>query len=338
VQWDCGTPGIGVLVSDSLMFQRGDPAPSDLHLGHFYGMALPLLKRGMPISPVQLENLTVPGYLDAFQLLLLSYDGMKPLGPEVHAPLANWVKKGGVLLVCDDDADPFNKVREWWNSGGKHFNTPRVHLFQLLGISEAATAKLGNNVFPVGKGGLCWIKQHPATFTAKAEGDSILIETLKKAVAHAKMKWKETNYLMLRRGPYVIAAGLDESAETPSRTINGKFINLFDGDLKLVQAVTLAPESRFLLYDLSTVKTARPMVIAASCKTLAHSDGPGALRLTIEGVAETPAVVLISTAKSPNAIDLAGKKIDQFEYSESDHLLWIRLTNEAEPRELSIQF
>ncbi|MDB6071077.1 MAG: hypothetical protein JWL81_2248, partial [Verrucomicrobiales bacterium] len=28
VRWDCGTQGVGVVISDSLMFQRGDPSPS----------------------------------------------------------------------------------------------------------------------------------------------------------------------------------------------------------------------------------------------------------------------------------------------------------------------
>ena len=35
IEWDCGTTGIGVMVSDSLMFQRGDPTPSDPHLAKF---------------------------------------------------------------------------------------------------------------------------------------------------------------------------------------------------------------------------------------------------------------------------------------------------------------
>ncbi|MGC3958161.1 MAG: hypothetical protein QM813_09545 [Verrucomicrobiota bacterium] len=59
-QWDCGTTGIGVVASDSLMFQRGEPTPSDPHLGNFYGLAMPLMKRGVPVTPVQLENFTVP--------------------------------------------------------------------------------------------------------------------------------------------------------------------------------------------------------------------------------------------------------------------------------------
>src|ERR1051326_229560 len=69
LQWDCGTTGIGVVVSDSLMFERGEPHSSDEHLGHFYGIALPLLKRGLPVTPVQLENVTAPRYLDPFRIL-----------------------------------------------------------------------------------------------------------------------------------------------------------------------------------------------------------------------------------------------------------------------------
>ena len=81
VEWDCGTTGIGLVISDSLMFERGDPTPSDPHLSHLYGLALPLLKRGMPVTPVQLENVTLPDYLKGFRVLLLSYHGMKPLTP-----------------------------------------------------------------------------------------------------------------------------------------------------------------------------------------------------------------------------------------------------------------
>jgi hypothetical protein len=91
VEWDCGTQGIGVIVSDSLMFQRGEPSASDPHMSHVYGLALPFLKRGMPITPVQLENVAVTNYLDAFRILLLSYHGQKPLSPDVNASVAAWV-------------------------------------------------------------------------------------------------------------------------------------------------------------------------------------------------------------------------------------------------------
>lgn len=74
-EWDCGTRGIGVLISDSMMFQREQPTPSDPNMAQFCGLTLPLLKRGMPITPVQLENVTLPNFLNEQKVLLLR---MKP--------------------------------------------------------------------------------------------------------------------------------------------------------------------------------------------------------------------------------------------------------------------
>ena len=46
-----------------MMFQRGEPSPSDEHLGSFYGLAMPLVKHGMPVEPAQLENAPIAGAL-----------------------------------------------------------------------------------------------------------------------------------------------------------------------------------------------------------------------------------------------------------------------------------
>jgi hypothetical protein len=247
VEWDCGTPGIGVLAGDSLMFQRGAPTPSDKHLSHFYGLAMPLVKRGVPVTPVQLENVSLTKYLDAFKVLLLSYQGMKPLTPEVHTGLAAWVKGGGVLVVCDDDSDPFNAVRDWWNSGDLHFATPREHLFAQLGIKpgEAETE------WPCGKGKVIWHRRNPAKLATNAEGDQFVANSVKQAAQAAKLSWRETNYLLLRRGPYVVAAGLDESIGGEPKTLTGRFINLFDPEQKELSTVTINPGDRYLLRDIN---------------------------------------------------------------------------------------
>ncbi len=73
VQWEnSGTKDVGVLVSDTMMFQRADPEPSDTNLGSFFGLALPLLTRGMPVEPVQIESAKAPGFLTEYKLLLLT--------------------------------------------------------------------------------------------------------------------------------------------------------------------------------------------------------------------------------------------------------------------------
>ena len=42
VRYDTGSRGVGLLVSDTLMFQRAEPMPSDPHFGQVYGLAMPL--------------------------------------------------------------------------------------------------------------------------------------------------------------------------------------------------------------------------------------------------------------------------------------------------------
>jgi hypothetical protein len=338
VSWDCGTSGLGVVVSDSLMFERGDPDGSNPHLSQVYGLALPLLKRGMPVAPVQLENLTAPHYLEGFHLLLLSYSGQKPLSPEVHVPLADWVKQGGTLLVVDDDADPYNHVREWWNSAGRSYATPRQHLFEQLGVSDK---DFGANPTPVkaGRGLVVWWPKDPATLAASSDGDRQLIQIVKAAAARAGLDWKEANHLLLRRGPYIIAAGLDESIGGEPRVLRGRFINLFDSELRVRQEVTLTPGSRFFLLDLDAAQPREATVLASACKALPLRREPDSLVLAVEGVAQTPAVVLLGGIKRPpRQVRLADEPLTTFSYSAAERLLWIRFPNAASPRQLETQF
>lgn len=340
VEWDCGTTGIGVLVSDSLMFQRGDPSSGDPHLSEVYGMALPLLKRGMPIMPVQLENVTVPRYLADFRVLLLSYHGMKPLSPDVHSAIADWVKRGGRLLVCDDDSDPYHVVRAWWNTGGLSYATPREHLFEQLSFgvasSDQPTATRVN--WEHGQGEVFWLKQSPARLAKDAQGDERLMQLVKQAGLSAKLAWRETNYLLLRRGPYLIAAGLDESIAGAPKQLHGRFVNLFDPELRVQNTVELKPGTRYFLRDLNTARSRGPQLIASACKALPLKQNSKSVSFTVEGVGTTSAIVLLSAPKPPRTITLAGKPVTQFKHSTEAALVWISFPNEAHPRELSIEF
>lgn len=335
VEWDCGTPGVGVLVSDSLMFQRGDPSPSDLELDNVYGLALPLLKHGLPVTPVQLENVTVSHYLDSFRVLLLSYDGQKPLSAAVHAPIVDWVKQGGVLIVCDRDADPYLKVREWWNSDGRKYATPREHLFGQLGLAkDIATEKFN----PVGKGGVIWLKERPADLANSAAGANLVLTATQLAAKKIGLPWKESNALLLRRGPYLIAAGLDETIAGPARTLSGRFVNLFDAGLRVQNGITVAPGTRFFLLDLDTARTGTPHVLASACQALPNESKPGQLSYTVNAVGGTPGIVLLESPQPPRAITLAGKPVTDFTYSPQEKLLWVRFPNEPKPRELAIVY
>jgi len=190
----------------------------------------------------------------------------------------------------------------------------------------------------VGRGGVIWLRENPAGLAASAEGDKRLVATAKQAAARAKLKWRETNYLLLRRGPYVLAAGLDESVAGEPKRLGGRFVNLFDPELRVQESITVAPGSRCFLLDLEAVRGRQPRVLASACKALPAKSSADGLQLNVEGVADTPAVLLLGASKAPRSVTLAGQPLHNFLYSPEHRLLWIRFTNQASPRELAIQF
>jgi hypothetical protein len=183
-----------------------------------------------------------------------------------------------------------------------------------------------------------WMRENPADLAASAEEDVRLAGAVKQAATRAKLNWRETNYLLLRRGPYVLAAGLDESIGGEPKTLHGRLVNLFDPELRVQESVTLAPGSRFFLVDLDAVRGRQPKVLASACKALPAQHSARSFSMTVEGVVDTPAVVLLRVPAAPRSITLAGQPLQTFQYAAEGHLLWIRFPNEASPRELAITF
>ncbi len=298
-EWQCGTQGVGVVVADTLMFQRGGPSPSDPNLGSFYGLAMPLLKRGLPVEPVQMENAALPGALTPYTVLLLTYEGMKPARAEDSAALAEWVKSGGVLVFIDDDKDPFNTVRAWWNTDPHSYPNPRAALFDHLGL--AADTAAGTHA--VGQGTLIYDTVSPAALTYRPDGADHVRQLVQSACSAAQLAYKETNYLALRRGPYVVAAGLDESLSDAPLTLEGRFVDLFEADLPLLSSVALTPGRRAFLLDLDRVQAESPVILAAGGKTLGTETLPGGgFRFHAAGPAGTEAAVRLRLDTVPQSV------------------------------------
>ena len=335
VTWNSGTTGVGVLVSDSLMFQRGQPTPSDPWLGNIYGMAMPLVMHGVPVTPVQLENDTIPHYLDGFRILFLSYDGQKPLSPDVHSPLVDWVKRGGVLVFCDRDADPYLDVHEWWNSDGNNYNTPRQHLFKLLGLDDSTAP---DKFCRIGKGGVIWLRERPVDFSTTPEGADRVITAAKIAAQNIGLPWREKGYLLLQRGPYVIAAGLDEPIAGDPYKLDGHFVNFFDPELRVHTNIFLVPGARKFLLNLDVVSGSGPQLLASACRATLTERNLHEMAFSVNGVGDTMANMLLKLAQPPTSITLDGKDLRDFSYSPEQKLLWIRFPNNAQPQNLAVFF
>jgi hypothetical protein len=332
-KWEVsGTRGIGILFSDTMMFQRGDPTPSDTNLGNFYGLSLPLLKAGLPVEPVQIENAGQRNFLKPYRVLLLTYEGQKPPTPEFHATLAKWVKDGGALVVVDDDADPYHKVREWWNAAPNAFATPRHHLFRALGLPDDATGQSR-----VGKGAVLRLNESPAALTYRKDGAERVRAAVREALKTIGERWMTASGLLLRRGPYLVAAGLDESAEArpePPRT--GRFVALFSGDLPLVRSIALTPGQRGLFVDLDRFPRDRPRIAAAACRILEERASGSVFRFRADGIAGTQGVVRMILPRAPRDVRVNGASLPSSAYDWEDGTLRIRFDNSPDGVQVEI--
>ncbi len=300
VQYDAGTRGIGVVVSDTLMFQRAAPHASDPHLGSFFGLAMPLVKHGVPVEVVQLENLLQPNAFASCRVLLLTYEGQKPLKPEYHDALARWVKEGGCLIFVGDGSDPYCHVREWWNEQGANQRTPDADLFDRLGITRAAFSEAE----PVGKGFVRVFTEKPRQLPRYEYGAQKVMELVSEMQEKLGEPLRTQNYFCLRRGPYVVASVLEESVSEQPLTIKGNYIDLFDPNLPCLSERTLAPGERTLLYDLAwpASKGLEAKVAAAAARIRNESVSEHVLRFTARGPSATTGKARILLPRAPQRV------------------------------------
>lgn len=288
-----GSQGISVLMSNSMMFQRS-PRPvegyDDPQLSNFYGEALPLLKRGIPVSITHIENVGYPETWKDVKVLLMSYSNMKPLSPDAHTYLAEWVKKGGFIVYSGRDDDPYQGVQEWWNQGEMHYAAPSEHLFSLMGIPEKAT----EGEYKYGKGKVYVLRHDPKEYVLEKGGDKKLVEVVEKA--YGKLQQKNSFYL--ERGPYTLVAVLDEGivSNTPF-TKKGHFIELFSPELAYRSEINILPGQQGFFFDLTKIDKKRPQVIAAASRQYDEQETDEGFSFTSKSPLNTTNIVCLYLPK-----------------------------------------
>ena len=314
-----GINGIGVLMSNTLMFQRFPTHNGfeDPQFSNFYGQTFPLLKRGVPVQTVHMENLSYSSTLKDIKVLVVSYSNMKPVSAETHTILTNWVKNGGSLIYCGMDDDPYQSVMEWWNTNGNKFSAPSQHLFKLLNIHPTAD----NQKFTVGKGTVYVIKQNPKEFVMQANNDNTYLNIVKQAYEKdakaGNLVFK--NNLYLERGPYDMVSVLDENTDTKPYIVKGPVIDLFDPQLPVLAEKIVNPGEQAFLYDLSrVVNKMQPKVLASASRIYDEVIQSRSYSFVAKSPVKTlnsVRVLLPSQPKETNVTDSKGQNITDLKTS-----------------------
>ena len=338
-----GSSGIGVLMGNSLMFQRlpTHDGYDDPQFSNFYGQTLPLLKRGVPVETVHMENLGYSETLSNIKVLVVSYSNMKPNSPIVHQQLAEWVKKGGVLIYVGKDQDPYQKVMEWWNTDGKKYNAPSEHLFELLNINPIEQGK-----FKVDKGSVFIIRKDPKEFVLEAHGDqkylNVVTQAYEQEAKAGKLKLK--NNFFLQRGPYQIISVLDENITKTSYQSKGPVMDLFAPNLPILSEKNTLPGSQSFLYDLSYIKnTNQPQVLASASRIYKEENTKNGYAFNAKSPENTINSMRVLIPKEPRRIEILNSKNQgtiSFEktWDSASKTLWLQFDNSPDGIKVNIEW
>lgn len=326
-----GTTGIGILMSNSLMFQRFPihEGYDDPQLSNFYGQALPLLKRGVPVKTVHIENLAFPETLKDVKLLIMSYANMKPMEANAHALLADWVKSGGILVYSGRDNDVFQTVQEWWNTEGNAFPSPAAHLFEKLGIA----APYGAGSYEVGKGKVTILRSDPKEYVLTANSDESYIRSLQDLyLEKAGRNLQFKNNFTLTRGPYEIVSVLDENMDQSPYLLRGKLIDLFDPTIPVLTEKRILPGEQALLYRVESVEDAhRPQVLVTAARIYEEETTDQSYAFVAKsplGTSNVMRVLLPEKAAKITVKDISGNPVEyRSTWDETSHTCFLSFEN-----------
>ncbi|MBN1815728.1 MAG: hypothetical protein JW828_00115 [Sedimentisphaerales bacterium] len=277
-----GIEGIGIAVSDTFMWQRHDGP----WLQGMYGMLLPLIGQGIPVSSCILERSADRRYMSRFKVIVLSYKDFKPLDAAWNEAIAEWIKRGGKLVLLQSEPDELDRCANmWWKKAG--IASAQEHLLSLISSPQGQKED-----WELGKGQVTRWDISPR--------DIALSEEIRKKymtlLGHAMESDDEISGPLYGPGCFALLCGpfLVAHAESRSYAKDGLWIDLFDPSLKVIHKIGLKPGQSGLYKDIAAlVHGKEPVVLHTTHRLMEQEFANGRLRFLIRGPAETPAVVRV---------------------------------------------
>lgn len=335
-----GTKGIGVLMANSMMFQRfpNHAGYEDPQFSSFYGQTLPLLKKGVPVDIVYIENTPFAQTFKDLKVLVMSYSNMKPLDAKFHGFIADWVKNGGALVYCGEDIDPYQSVLEWWNTNGNNYTAPSEHLFEQMGMERKPSA----GTFSYGKGTVIVMREDPKHFVLKEGNDAAYFQTVADVYKKVTKKAIETkNNFVVERGPYTITAVLDESVSAEPLHLKGLYIDLFDKDLPVLTEAVINPGEQGYYYNIKNVaRGTKAKVLCGASRVYDEKVSANSYSFVAKSPLNTTNVSRILLPKAPKKVSVNGQEIQDVQalWDQSSKTMRLGFENNPDGVAVAIEF
>ena len=328
-----GSNGVSVLMANSMMFQHyaANEDYQDPNLSNFYGLAMPFLKRGVPVNITHIENTSYPESLKNTKVLMMSYSNMKPLSAQPHTHIAEWVKEGGVLVYSGKDKDPFQSVEEWWNTNNYNYNSPSEHLFEQMDMIANPT----EGEYRYGVGTVYVIRKDPKEYVLEKDKDQDFVEKVKTLYEQRTngglMEFKNNFYL--ERGPYNIVSVMDESVSNEPYVAEGLFIDLFNPQLPILTKKKVLPGQQAFLFNIgSVVEKQKPQVLASASRVYNEQIKKSSYSFVAKSPIETTNTMRILLPSEPKKLSITNhlkQKLVNYksEWDETSKTHWLEFEN-----------
>ena len=211
---------------------------------------------------------------------------------------------------------PFDEVEGWWRLEEQIYEKPAHHLFELLGVEPESEQQA------VGSGQVFVIPKSIAELAQSSSKAEQYVAIVQQAYQQSRMRsgpWNESNTLMVRRGPYLIARLL-ENSDKPTVPLDGVFIDLFDSHLPVLINPHLGAERQSaFLYDLA--HTPKPDCILAATGRVESEDWADAqTQITVSYPAGVRGQLVVRLQKRPFTVVLNVDNND-WKWDETHNLL-----------------
>jgi hypothetical protein len=158
-----------------------------------------------------------------------------------------------------------------------------------------------------GKGTVYIMRNDPKEFVLKENSDDAFVNTIKTLyeakTTGGKLEFK--NHFTLTRGTYELISVVDENADQSPYTIKGKFIDLFDSEIPVLNEKQVKPGEQAFLYNISNVKNpAIPQVLAAAARVYDEKITKNGYSFVVKSPLNTTNVMRVLLPKKTTKIDV----------------------------------
>jgi hypothetical protein len=323
---------VALLMSDTAMYQRQVPInvphekieeeASLLTFSDFYGVALPLLKQGVPLENTTVEQIMYNDLaLNNIQVLIMSYDFMKPRDLSFHMKLDMFLKQGKTIIFIGSNNGFFQNIKAY----GTDKDQPFSHLIRTLGIDPNH-----EDIIDVDAGLFCFYNQRPIQIANHINEHDKLVNFIKNCFHRSHFELPKTSVIQNKRGPYLIAANMDESEYSNHFTIKGKYYDMTSLNFDYIENYLLNIDEVAILYDDHDTK--QGTIIGTTYRIVKQEMSDSSLELIVSGKQNIKGRLRIKVKKQPKHVNYP------FEFCEKSLTILVHVELKNKQEKILIQF